>query len=548
MIRNRRIVGPCPSRSESGRAGSVILVLFLGTVCGLAWAVFDFQRAGGNLDQLASRVERQLAGSPDETSAGARAPRTTGAPAAVPKRPVARPAARPAAGPPPAAVGSSVPETVAATPAGAVTDPARQPADPQPVVRPAAGGAQPVRVDPGTVPPQGAAADSLPFDVVFKALRESEADLKAARFEEARNRLARFDGKRVPDKLQAEFKALRARCELHATLLRETNLTPSQEPPKLTEIEFRVPKGPFTGTLLAQDDKKVEVLLLSNIAVTFETFEILQMKAVDPLRARRMVEAEFERRKKRLSTRRPMDAFRLGEFCLRNGLPEKVVECFDTSAEVAEQAGVDLLKTVRDEKAEGLYDTFVFFLSIGNLSEARSTLDLMRLRYPDSPCIARAEDMERDTMKVATAELSSKIKPKAVEIVSAAPAAAPPAEAAVSAPAGATPAAVQTPAPPAVEEPPPAAPIPADKQAAFKKCVDEANGLYDKAVEHLKRSDPSINPDNWLKENNTAEDLLTKAYALYNQALDLHNDPSLWDRVRDTNFKRVLCRKRQINK
>ena len=45
---------------------------------------------------------------------------------------------------------------------------------------------------------------------------------------------------------------------------------------------------------------------------------------LDALRAKRMVEAELERRWKQLSTRKPMDAFRLGEFCLRNGQADRV--------------------------------------------------------------------------------------------------------------------------------------------------------------------------------------------------------------------------------
>ncbi len=529
--------------SQSGKAGSVFLVIFLGSICGVAGAVFEFQQKGGDPNKLASAVKKRF-DTPEGTSETARKPDPTRkTPERIAKQPATPRPGEKAPTPQPAPKPAPDTPAVAKAPDTPVVPPSSPP-------KPAAEPPKPVSVNPRAIPP-ASSTEAYPFADVFKAMREAEGHLKAGRFDDARSCMVRFEPSRVLAKQQAEFKALRERCELHATLLRETNLTPSAEPPNLTEIEFRVPKGPFTGSILSQNDKKVEVLLLSNIAVTFERFEILQMKEIGSLRSKRLVESEFERRKKRLSTRRPMDAFRLAEFCLRNGMLEKVSECFDTSAAIAKKVGVDLVETVREEKAEGLYDTFVFFLSIGNLRDARSTLELLRLRYKGSPCIARAEDMERDTMKVANAELSSKIKPQEVEIVSAEvvpPGAvpAPPEPKTPDQPAAAKPA----PQPPAPAPPPPPAlsSLPADKQAAFKKCVDEANAFYDQALEHLKRSDPSINPKNWLKENNTAQDLLSKAYALYNKALDIHNDSSLWDRVRDTNFKRVLCRKRQINR
>ena len=535
---------------QAGNAGSVILVIFLGAVCGVSVAVVQFKQGGGNVDKLMSRgegwIDQQLGSTGvGETATKAKAPAGG---AKTPVKPVAKPPKAPGAG---AQAAKAEPQPVAAD--------ATAKADPATPVTPGGPPSTDIRVQPvraGTPPPPvvpATAAGAHSFEDVFKAMRESEAEIKVARFEEARTVLSKFETPRVPEKLQKEFKTLRDRAELHDTLLRESMLTPAHEPPKLTTIEFRVPKGPFTGTVLSSDDKKVEVLLLSNIAVSFEKFEILQMTEVDALRARRMVEAELERRWKQLSTRKPMDAFRLGEFCLRNGQADRVADCFDKAAQVAVSAGVDLVATVREEKAETLYDTFVFFLSIGNIPEARGALGLLRLRYPDSPCIARAEDMERDTVTTAMGELSNKIKgKKPIEIASAPVPKAEPAPGpgdAAKPPDNMVdmnkPVVAKVPDPPL--EPPPA-PVSQDKQDSFRALVTEANANYDKALEHLKRSDPKTNPDNWLKENNVALELLTKAFNSYNQALDVYNDSSLWSRVTDTNFKRVLCRKRQINK
>jgi tetratricopeptide (TPR) repeat protein len=534
---------------QAGNAGSVILVIFLGAVCGVAGAVVQFKQRGGDVDKLISRVEGSIDQQLGSSGGGETTTKALAGGAKTPVKPVAKHPKSPGAAAQ-AAKAESQPVSVDAT---AKADPAT-PAMPG-VPPPTDNRAQPVRAGtslPPVIPATAAGAHS--FEDVFKAMREAETEIKAARFEEARTALSKFETPRVPEKLQKEFKTLHDRAELHSTLLRESMLTPAKEPPRLTTIEFRVPKGPFTGTVLSSDDKKVEVLLLSNIAVSFEKFEILQMTEVDALRAKRMVEAELERRWKQLSTRKPMDAFRLGEFCLRNGQSDRVADCFDKAAQVAAAAGVDLVATVREEKAETLYDTFVFFLSIGNIPEARGALGLLRLRYPDSPCIARAEDMERDTLKVANAELSNKIKgPKPMEIASTPVQKAEP----VPAPGDATkppdnmvdsakPVVAKVPEPLSVEPPP--APVSQDKQDSFRALVNEANANYDKALEHLKRSDPKTNPDNWLKENNVALELLTKAFNSYNQALDVYNDPSLWSKVTDTNFKRVLCRKRQINK
>jgi tetratricopeptide (TPR) repeat protein len=536
-------------RRQSGNAGSVVLVIFLGAVCGVAGAVVQFKQSGGDVNKLVSRVEGTFEQQPG--SGGGEASAKSGGVAKAPaKVPVKQPKA---AGGTSSAKGDG-------TPVAAVGMAKADPATPAPEIPAAAPDArvQPVRA--GTPPPAvpvAPVASSHTFEDVFKALREAEEHFKIARFEEARSGLARFETARVPEKLQKEYQLQRTRSELHATLLRESMLTPTQDPPKMTTIEFRVPKGPFTGTILASDDKKVEVLLLSNIAVTFEKFEILQMTDVDAVRSKRMVEAECERRWKQLSNRKPMDAYRLGEFCLRNGLPGRVAECFDKASQVAAAAGVDLVATVREEKAESLYDTFVFFLSIGNIQEARGALGLLRLRYPDSPCIARAEDMERDTVKTAMGELSNKIKVKPVEYASAPAAKADPLPVAgdgAKPPAPVAGSGAEPPKPVSVRiEPPdpPQAPmtsLPGDKQDSYKALVAEANACYDKALDHLKRTDPKSNPDNWLKENNAALELLTKAYNGYNQALDIYNDSSLWSRVTDTNFKRVFCRKRQINK
>jgi tetratricopeptide (TPR) repeat protein len=411
---------------------------------------------------------------------------------------------------------------------------------------------------PAVAPP----ANAYPFDEVFKALRESEADLKSGRFAEARERLNKYEPSRMIDKQQKEFVSLRDRCELQFNLLRETNITPSREPPKLSTIEFKVPKGPFTGTITAKDAKKVEMLLLSNISVTFDMFEVLQITEVDALRAKRMVEAEVARREKQVRPGRPMDAFRVAEFCLRNGQMDRVSEFFDRASQMASQSGADLIGTVRDEKAAGLYDTFVFFMSIGNLQEARSTLDLLRLRYPQSPLNEQAKALEEETTRVAMETLRRDIKPRAQPR----PKPVEPPPAAPSAGGAGQPAVVAVAPPPAPKGTEPPAPeiaaaakeesnvvgnvsaVPADKQDAFRAAVDEAHSNYDKAVEHLKRSDPATNPDGWGRENKIALDLLTKAFDLYNKALDIFNDQTLWDRVRDTNFKRVLCRKRELMK
>jgi hypothetical protein len=476
---------------ESGRAGSFLLVIVLGVLSGTGWAVYDYRQQGGDVDRLMNKSQNALKDAYEDFSTNRRDPQRP-----VPPRPPSSPPSQ--------------------NTSAAVTPPA--PKSPAPAAAPA----------PASNDYSGSEIDS--------AMRMSFSDIKAGRFSQARDRLIAFDPGRIPPTHRDEFQSSLARASLMIDLLRESNLTPAADPPKLVVLTFKTGKGPFEGTILSENKGKIEFRLLSGITATFDRFEVLQTEPMEPPKARRRVEAEFERRWKSVRDSRPMDAYRLGEFCLKNGLPDRVAECFERAA----KRDPNLVATVREEKSQGLYDTFFFFLSIGNLREARQTLDLLRLRYPDSPLIAQAAEVERETAELSKAELRSSIRPKDKPLVAVAP------------PPGAP---APPPPPENAEEPPPAGQpatnvpgLSADKQSEFRDLVTQANAAYDTAVGHLKRSDPSENPDDWLKENNKALALLNKAYELYNRALDVHNDPSLWDRVRDTNFKRVLAQRRSLVK
>jgi tetratricopeptide (TPR) repeat protein len=549
---HRRLAGRTRS-DQTGKAGSVILVIFLGGIVGVAWALFDYNQKGGDnameklWDKAGDRIARLAPSESSEPPAATHRTPNAGV------KPTPQKPPSPAVRQDPKSAGG----TATAKAPNPTVPPARvetPPAPPSPAPTPPAPATSqetkvaPLPPVPPATPPKPA-VEMYGIQEIDRAMRMAQADLKACNFASARERVNKYETDRVAQGQQKEFQAMRDRCELHFNLFRETNLSPAADPPKLTSVEFRIRRTPMTGTVLSKDNKKVELLTITNMTVSLPAHEILEMLPVDSLRARRVVEAEYDRRSKQIVPGKLMEAFRLAEFCLRNGLLENVAACFDQAAQMAAKTGADLITTVRDEKAAGLYDTYRFFVTLGDTSSAKSALDLLRKRYAESPLIAHADRLEHETWKEANDMLRSEIR------LAAATPASPPPPAVAPAPSS-TDTTIRTPVKPpkpvepspvpAYIPPPPMSTLPAEKQNAFRECVDQANECYDKALGHLKRSDQSINPDGWQRENKEAQELLARAYKLYNQALDIYNDSSLWERVKDTNFKRVMCRKRMI--
>jgi TolA-binding protein len=533
--------------SRAGHAGSVILVILFGSIVGCVWAVVEYKQSGGDVQRLFSRVgdeiDRVAPRSAPETASPAKRPARAAPPSKAPSAPAPK--------------ATTVSDAVAVAKAPASAEPPRPPEPSRPALpapeTPERDKPAPVSVTPAPVPPKPA-VEPYPPSQVYQAIQAAEGDFKACKFASARERLNAFEPERVPEPARKDLDAARARGELYFNLLRETNLSPAADLPKLTSIEFRVQRMPFVGTVLSKDEKQVDVLLLNNMTASFPLHEVLEMKPVDALRARRLVDAEYDRRWRQIRPEEPMDAFGVAEYCLRNCLLENVAPCFERSARIASRSGTDLVAKVREEKARGLRNTYMFFMNLGNDREARSTLELLRQRYPESPQIAQILSAEREAREQTFAALSPRIK------LAKDPAADPPKPVGEGAetkkPASGTPAstdvkAVQPPKPPAAAEPPPVAPVPfaslpESARARFRQLVDDAHFQYDQALVHLKRTDQTTNPSGWLLENKKALDLLRGAVTQYNEALDIYNDSSLWDRVRDALFKSNLCRKRDM--
>ena len=84
------------------------------------------------------------------------------------------------------------------------------------------------------------------------------------------------------------------------------------------------------------------------------------------------------------------------------------------------------------------------------------------------------------------------------------------------------------------------------------KLVAEGDRCYLAAMEHLKRSDPRINPDGWKDENEQARILFKAAndegYLLAQDEYPKGPIPQcLLDRVRETQMRCLLCRKRRVS-
>lgn len=495
---------------EAGGA-NYFLVILLGGACGVGWALYDYHQAGGDLGKLGDQVSNSFGGSPQGKQSPA---------------------------PPPPTPGPT--QTVSAVPA---------PQTPRPIP-------PPVPAQPLTP-----AVSVYPGPDIAVALRLAEGDLKAGRFAEARDRFLKYELERVAGDQRGDFRKLRERADLLTALARETNLIPAQSPPKLVNLVFKTGKPPFQGTIISKDDKKIEFRMLNQITATFDAWEVLQIEDMDALRAKRVVEGEFDRRWKAIRPGRPMDAFRLGEFCMVNGLPERLADCFERAVQMVPNAET-LIGTVRDEKANALYDTFFFFLTMGDIAHAENALGLLKTRYPSSPLIAQADQERSDVIRLALGTQRHAPPPKAARPAVARPApgptpSVPPAAAQPPpSPPGALPASTGSPSAPKFESDPfapsatpsvSAAPagLTSEQFNEYRGLVEQANAAFDDGMKHLDRSNPSQYPDTWPKDNSQALDLFAKALELYGKALDIYNDPNLWEREREANLKRVLCNKRK---
>jgi hypothetical protein len=191
-------VAPVPARPQSGKAGSVILVILLGTFCGAGWAVIDYKKKGGDLDKLRNVVAKKI---DDAMPVRIESPNSTGkgGPSATPS-PRPRTPAPNGKQPGGTAKGAEVAKNT-----GMAPDAATEPPAPETAVvpaTPAPGAEQPVSVQPvrpATPPVVAAAGNAYGFEEVFTAMRECEADLKVGKIAEARERLVRFETSRVID-------------------------------------------------------------------------------------------------------------------------------------------------------------------------------------------------------------------------------------------------------------------------------------------------------------------------------------------------------------
>jgi hypothetical protein len=97
----------------------------------------------------------------------------------------------------------------------------------------------------------------------------------------------------------------------------------------------------------------------------------------------------------------------------------------------------------------------------------------------------------------------------------------------------------------------PFGPMPAETPTKVAILVEQGDRLFREAMDHLKRSDPSLNPD-WADENRQAMELFRKSRDSYVPAQDEYkgglSPPSpLLDRIREVSMQFYFCRKRMVS-
>ncbi|MBI4563249.1 MAG: hypothetical protein HY716_00960 [Planctomycetes bacterium] len=490
--------------------GKLCLIVFLGVVGGAIWALVDARRSPMDLVRMFTPTSAEPAPS-------------AAAPAPPPPSVAATPKPKPAAPPPKPA------------------------AEPAPVKKP--------------VPPP----DTYPPEKVITLIQEAENHLKNGRMKAAFDLLNPVDPVMAPADQAELLRRIKLDAEQYHRLLSETGAGKVLDPPEVAELHLNH-GGSLLVKHLEEGGSEYRFETLSGIRSSVARSRVTRVRRFDRGKSTAAVELELQKQaaargleavtdekgiirnfKDRQGTQAsPLAFFDLAEFCARNGRGHRLLPLFAEGLRRDPQ----LAATVHDHKANRAVDAFLYYLSIYSKDEAKRVFDALSEKYRDTA--SYRDRIEKDPeVKEAYQALFGMKPPPAQQVPPPPPIASGPAE---KKPPEAPPS--QDPEPPpapssrAAEDSPPTE-LPADAPARAAELVKKGDTLYARAVAHLLNSDQNKNPSGWEAENKKALDLFAQAHdKYYYPAAEVFEKAqkgipqSLLDRLRHTQQRRALCRKR----
>jgi hypothetical protein len=463
-----------------------------------------------------------------------------------------------------AGIGTAEP---APAPAPRPPAPAPAPAPRPPVAAPAP---DPVAVKPAPRPtPAAPSTKTLSAVEVTSLFGSLDEFLRKGRILDARERINAQNKLLLPEDAAGRFRDYEDRVGKYYALVQETTKGGMIEMPTLYQLFPKGTSGKLVVKILNEEAASVYYETITGIRSSARRNDV-ETKKLDAPFARAELREELRKQAgyKGLDTTyepgKPLtyqdkagkkvtglQLFDLADFCARNGFNDEIIPLFDEAL----KRDPDLQTTVHETKAERMVNVLLYFLGINSGSDAEKTLDILKDRYADTR--AYKDKVGGDAETLAMIQVLLKKGPGPIAMAPAPQP--PPAPAPVPAPTPQPPI-PQPPTPPPASPPLPTPPAPANPIAAVPEGIPAKAGEliakgdrhFEEGMQHLRRSDPNTNPEGWADENKKALDLFQKAnnegYFLAQEMFGKGSVPqSLLDRVRETQMRASLCRKRSVS-
>lgn len=311
----------------------------------------------------------------------------------------------------------------------------------------------------------------------------------ALRLDAAEKALAELPARGGDDALRAQVSELAERIRWMRRLtadIERNELADHQGVYEITLTNGRTREG----RLLKQDARSVTLQGDFGINATFPREQIKALRQLPASERRAKLEAQVSEKRKSRTT--ALEVFRLGEYCVENGLGAKAVE-------LIEEAGTmdgDLVTTVRNDRAASILRHWVYLTS-RNSKKAEIYARRLADQYGDTPYAAQVEAILSESARARAAARAGR------ELDLDNPTAeAPPVEE----------------QPPVESKPPVEVARPAGADSAMRKLEKQADAAFEKATafaDHAQPGQPDAN-----KNNHRAIEWYKKARALYQQAMD----------------------------
>jgi len=322
-----------------------------------------------------------------------------------------------------------------------------------------------------------------------------ENKLAKGDFVSAKEELSKCPAGNIPPELAEKYQELAKRVSLYNDLISELVTSPPHVIPALYKISLKN-KNIVYAQLLEESNSSILYEALSGIRSKISKSDVASFLPLPPGTAKEIREKEYKKRFDKILTKRntALEYCKLAEFCIKEGLNEHLAELVPRIYSL----DPNVIANVRKEKALGIYDVTLFYLSTGDKEKSSQLGQILKDKYPETN---EAVEIEKDI--------------------------APPLE-------------ILPPIPP-----PPVSPT-EDITKKIAEFIATGDKYLSEAMQHLKNSAPGSDLEKIDKELHTALELLAKTIDAYQKAQALKYSEELEKKISDINYTRYWTRKRTL--